>query len=110
MQVFLGTYSQYRATLEAQKVSEEKPSEARVRQAPLVEKPRVSPEEKRRKARLKELEDQIALLEGHLATLSGQLENPPSDPAKVQRLGGEYVRVQNELERMMEEWEGLHQE
>jgi ATP-binding cassette subfamily F protein 3 len=109
MQVFLGTYSQYRATLEAQKVSEEKPSEARVRQALLVEKPRVSPEEKRRKARLKELEDQIALLEGHLATLSGQLENPPSDPAKVQRLGGEYVRVQTELERMMEEWEGLHQ-
>jgi ATP-binding cassette subfamily F protein 3 len=108
LQLFQGTYSQHRAYLEAQKAATEKPTEARVRQARLAEKPHLSPEEKRRKTRLKELEDQIALLEGHLAALSSQLENPPADPAKVQRLGSEYVRVQNELEEMIKEWERLH--
>jgi hypothetical protein len=72
-----------------------------------VKNPRPSLEEKRRKARLKEVEERIALLESHLGALSSQLENPPPDPAKVQRLGGEYVRVQRELEGLMQEWEGL---
>jgi len=36
------------------------------------------------------------------------LEVPPSDPAKVQRMGSEYVRVQGELEELLEEWESLH--
>jgi hypothetical protein len=53
------------------------------------------------------VEERIALLEGHLSVLSSQLENPPSDPAKVQRLGGEYVHVQSELERLIGEWEEL---
>ena len=110
MQVFQGTYSQYRAYLEAEKAALDKASaEVRPRQAALADKPRPSPEEKRRKARLKEVEAQITLLEGHLATLSSQLENPPPDLAKVRRLGGEYVRVQNELEGLIQEWERLHQ-
>jgi ATP-binding cassette subfamily F protein 3 len=124
MQVFQGTYSQYRLFLEAEKATldkvtpESRPSQASRRQAGLAtaespskgsreEKARPSPEEKRRKVRLKEVEAQIALLEGHLAALSSQLENPPADPLKVQRLGGEYVRVQDELEGLMQEWEGL---
>ncbi|OGO41191.1 MAG: hypothetical protein A2W36_01730 [Chloroflexi bacterium RBG_16_58_14] len=109
MQIFQGTYSQYRAYLEAEKAAAEKmTTEVKVRQAGLAEKSRPSPEEKRNRARLKELEDRIALLEGRLAALSSQLENPPPDPAKVQRLGGEYVRVQEELEGLIREWEGLH--
>ena len=114
MQVFQGTYSQYRAYLDSQKVEAEKvEAEEKVRQrrqarqADLSDKPRLSAEEKRRKTRLKDLEERITLLEGHLATLSSQLENPSADPAKVQRLGGEYVRVQNELEGLMAEWEGM---
>jgi len=114
MQIFQGAYSQYRAYLDAQKVEVEK-VEAEVkarqssvaRQAELSKKARPSSEEKRRKARLRDLEERIALLEGHLASLSSQLENPPADTAKVQRLGGEYVRVQNELEGLMAEWEGI---
>jgi ATP-binding cassette subfamily F protein 3 len=125
MRVFQGIYSQYRLYLDAEKASAEKASakyasakntsadkataekvvtDRRRRQD---EKPRLSLEEKRRKARLKEVEERIALLEGHLAALSSQLENPPPDPAKVQRLGGEYVRVQNELEGLIQEWESL---
>ncbi len=109
MQIFQGTYSQYRAYLEAEKATAEKAAtEVKARHAGLAEKSRPSPEERQRRAKLKELEDRIALLEGHLAALSSQLENPPTDPAKVQRLGGEYVRVQEELEGLMREWEGLH--
>ncbi len=109
MQIFQGTYSQYRAYLEAEKATAEKAAtEVKARHAGLAEKSRPSPEERQRRAKLKELEDRIALLEGHLAALSSQLENPPADPAKVQRLGGEYVRVQEELEGLMREWEGLH--
>jgi len=112
MQLFQGSYSEYRAYLEAEKAATDKAAaEIKVRQAALAAKPRpaaISAQEKRRRARLKELEDEIALLEGHLAALSSQLENPPPDPAKVQRLGGEYVRVQGELEELMKEWEGLN--
>jgi ATP-binding cassette subfamily F protein 3 len=112
MQVFQGTYSQYRAYLEAVKALMAEKTEAEVkvrqrRQARSSGKRPPSAEEKRRERRLKDLEERIALLEGHLAALSTQLENPPAEPAKVQRLGGEYVRVQNELEGLMEEWEGL---
>jgi len=106
MQVFEGAYSQYHAWKESQKAG----AEALSRQAPSPQKPRpggLSIEEKRRRARLKEVEERITLLEGHLAALSSQLENPPADPAKVQRLGGEYVHVQNELEKLIGEWEEL---
>jgi ATP-binding cassette subfamily F protein 3 len=115
MQVFQGTYSQYRAYLDAEKASAAKAStEKSAAEKVVTERRRRQPEkqpssleEKRRKTRLKEVESQIALLEGHLAALSSQLENPPADPLKVQRLGGEYVRVQDELEGLMQEWEGL---
>jgi ATP-binding cassette subfamily F protein 3 len=115
MQVFQGTYSQYRAYLDAEKASAAKAStEKSAAEKVVTERRRRQPEkqpssleEKRRKTRLKEVESQIALLEGHLAALSSQLENPPADPVKVQRLGGEYVRVQDELEELMQEWEGL---
>ncbi len=106
LQVFEGTYSQYRAWMENQKTS----AEALSRQAPVPQKHRsagIPIEEKRRRARLKEVEEHITLLEGHLAALSSQLENPPADPAKVQRLGGEYVHVQSELDKLLHEWEEL---
>jgi hypothetical protein len=67
----------------------------------------VSPEERRRRTRLKEVEAQIATLEEQLAVLSRRLENPPADPAKVQRLGQEYMKVQSELDLLIEEWEQL---
>ncbi len=114
MQVYEGTYSQYRLYLDAERAQTAEESEAEVkarhrRQAGLSGKPPAVKEEKRRKKELKDLEERIALLEGHLAALSSQLENPPPDPAKVQRLGGEYVRVQNELEGLMQEWEAVAQ-
>jgi hypothetical protein len=44
------------------------------------------------------------MLEQHLKSIEVQLENPPSDAAKVQRLGEEYARVQADLDERMNEW------
>jgi len=108
MRVFQGSYSEYRAQREAERLQ----SEAASRQVPAA--PRARPEarpsgdDRRRLARLKEVESRIAVLEEDLARLSLSLEDPPADPIKVQWLGNEYVRLQDNLERLMEEWEVLH--
>ena len=70
----------------------------------------LSTEEKKRRQRLREVEERITELEGEIAALARKLENPPADLAKVQRLGSEYARCQDELEKLMEEWEQLHLE
>ncbi len=109
LQVFEGTYSLYRAYQEAQKIE----ADARTQPAspaPKVRTPRISLEERRRRTRLKEVEALITTLEERLNELSRRLENPPPDPARVQRLGQDYVRIQQELERLMVEWESLHEE
>ena len=107
LQVFAGTYSQYRAQKEANKAI----AEPNKRESALSQRSRPtvpSTEERRRRTRLKEVEAQIAFLEAQLDALGQKLENPPPEPAGVERLGRDYVRVQNELEALMEEWEGLH--
>ncbi len=63
--------------------------------------------ERRRLAQMQELENQIAALELRLAELGKQLENPPTDPAKVAKLGKEYASVQREMDGKLGEWEGL---
>ena len=64
-------------------------------------------EERRRLARLQELENKIAALEAELSQIGFRLENPPSDPAKVAQLGQEYQRVQLEMDGWLVEWENL---
>lgn len=108
LQVFEGSYSQYREYLESQKVQEaaiaSPPATGiKIRQAAPTQ------EERRRRARLREVETLIASLEAELDTLGRKLEKPPSEPSKVQRLGQDYVRVQSELDELMVEWESLHQ-
>jgi ATP-binding cassette subfamily F protein 3 len=109
MRWFEGTYSQYRAQREAEKAAA---VEVRSRGPAREQKPRpavLSADERKRRTRLKQVEELIGALEVQLNTLSHKLENPPADPAKVQKLGQEYVRVQAELDQLMEEWEGLHE-
>jgi ATP-binding cassette subfamily F protein 3 len=109
LMVFNGTYTQYREYLEKQA---EQASKSELAKEPASSKRRhsTSPilEERKRHVRLKEVEDRIALLEGTLATLSRKLESPPVELGKVQRLGQEYVLVQDELNVLLGEWEQLH--
>ncbi len=106
--VFEGTYSQRReqrqrlaALVAAEKIKGNGPRPAR-RSADPAKK-----EERRRLARLQELENKIAALETELGQLGFRLENPPSDPARVAHLGEEYQRVQNEMDIWLAEWEEL---
>ncbi|HEX9013025.1 MAG TPA: ATP-binding cassette domain-containing protein, partial [Anaerolineaceae bacterium] len=111
LRVFAGTYSQYREVKEAEALerAREKPEAARVKRvpAPGAAKPGNTSRERRRQAQLKDLEGKISAGEAALAAVSRQLENPPADPGKVQKLGVEYLRLQNELEQLMGEWEAL---
>ena len=93
LQVFNGTYSQYHEQQEAEREAQKAAlEESRTRSKVQLQKPRSTSEERRRRARLQEVETLIAGLEDELRLLSRKLENPPADPAKVHKLGNEYVR------------------
>ncbi len=104
LQIFLGTYSEYRLQKEAEKAEAEIQSKP---QKPEMRKKVNQPElvDRRRIKQLQEIETKIANFESRLAELSRQLENPPADPVKVQRLGAEYVQVQEQINALMGEWE-----
>ncbi|MCL4561823.1 MAG: ABC-F family ATP-binding cassette domain-containing protein [Chloroflexi bacterium] len=110
LRIFEGTYSEYHSLKEAEASARSQPAES---EAPAPGRsraranPSVSNEERRRRSRLRELEERIAGLEAQMSALSRQLENPPDNPAKVQRLGSDYVRMQGELEQLLAEWEEL---
>ena len=63
--------------------------------------------ERRRLAQIQELEERIAALERQLAAISKQLENPPEDPGKVQHLGSEYVRIERQMDEMLNQWDEM---
>ena len=106
LRVFAGTYSEFRAAKVAEKENTAAnqvtiPRHTRTHQ----QQPKL--EERRLRARLKELEELIHTREAELDTLTRRLENPPADPAKVQELGGKYVHVHTELDALLAEWEEL---
>jgi ATP-binding cassette subfamily F protein 3 len=106
--VYKGTYSEYREYKEAQREARKATASASSKRKRAERKSLSKSEERRRIARLEEVESLIAGLEENLVVLSRRLENPPSDSLKVQRLGNDYVRVQKELDDLMQEWEELH--
>ena len=111
LQVFNGTYTQYREFLENQQATQAAKVTLSQEATPKKTRPApVSPEEKKRRARLKAVEERIAFLESEIAILARKLENPPADLAIVQRIGQQYANYQDELDRLMTEWEQLHPE
>jgi ATP-binding cassette subfamily F protein 3 len=111
LQVFDGTYTQYREYLEGQQAAQA--AKVGLTREVAAKKPAlasITPEEKKRRARLKQVEERIAYLEGEIAILSRKLESPPKELQQVQRLGQEYASYQDELDRLIEEWEQLHPE
>ena len=64
-------------------------------------------EERRRIARLQELENKIAAQEVQMAELGRKLENPPKDTALVRKLGNQYAALQAEMDGWLAEWEQL---
>ncbi len=64
-------------------------------------------EERRKIARLQELENKIAELESTLANLGAQLESPMVKPDEVAKIGREYERVQKDMDAKLAEWERM---
>jgi len=110
LRVYRGTYSEYRNHREAVKAAdatecrEEKGKAFREGRAA---KNREIAKERRRKARLAEVDAAIAALEEKLEILGRQLRNPPSDRTAVHRIGEDYLQAESELEVLIDEWEKL---
>ena len=111
LSIFKGTYSQMRDErdrLEALGTQDE----TNLRQVEAPRKPVTGrdpgiKEERRRLARLQELENLIANLELRLAEISRNLENRLVSPSEVVKLGNEYQIVQKEMDLKLTEWESL---
>jgi ATP-binding cassette subfamily F protein 3 len=67
---------------------------------------------RKRQQRLDTVEEEIAGMETQLAAITRQLENPGNDSfyTRSERLGQEYSRLQQDLEKKMEEWTALSEE
>ncbi|HEX7541902.1 MAG TPA: ABC-F family ATP-binding cassette domain-containing protein [Anaerolineales bacterium] len=106
--IFEGTYSQRR---------EERERLAALRTADVVQtvtsralRSSADPaakEERRRIARLQELENKISALEIQMAELGRKLETPPKDTVLVRKWGNQYAAMQAEMDAWLAEWEGL---
>ena len=108
--VYKGTYSQMRAEREKQAARAQEELVSVKEASGSARKSNRNPaakEERRRLARLQEVENQVAALEARLAQLSAQLENPPDDADEIRKLGEAYNQVQDEMDAMLEEWEDL---
>jgi ATP-binding cassette, subfamily F, member 3 len=117
--VFKGTYSELRAQQEtAAQATHEQAADKKAESRPThpasnPTKEAVTPsrrssgkEERRKKAKLQELENAIAALESNLADIGRALETPAT-PEEVRRLGQEYASLQQEMDAKLAEWEQL---
>ena len=111
LDLFVGTYSQRREERERLAVlrtTEEPARGGDGHVAPTKKRDGgAAKEERRRIARLQELENKIADLEAQMAEVGRKLENPPADTALVRKWGNQYAGLQKEMDEWLKEWEGL---
>ena len=110
LRVYKGTYSQMRAEREkeAARAAEELDSAKGTNAQPKTSRrDPAAKEERRRIARLQEVENKVASLEEQLADLGKQLETPPDDADELRKLADEYNRVQDEMDDALVAWEEL---
>ncbi|MFZ5857742.1 MAG: ATP-binding cassette domain-containing protein, partial [Chloroflexota bacterium] len=107
--VFNGTYSQMKEEREKQaaRLAEQETTSAKPLNVKRSTSNADAKAERRRVAKLQELENTIAALEADLANLGAQLESPFVNPKEVAVLGKEYERVQKEMDEKLKEWEEL---
>ena len=113
LEVFKGSYSEYRARSAPASKNTEGPERPLSESAP-ASKARTGAlsknERQRREQRMAAIEGEVTPLEEKLAQLTHDLENPPAEAGLVAKMGEEYLRLQQELETKMREWENLAEE
>ncbi len=109
--VFKGGYQEYRAQLDLPDEAPPGDGQTETERAAWVNqnraRNRARAAERRRQQRLHELEGLITILEEQKAALADRLENPPAEPAKVEKLGRDYAQTETRLESLLEEWTEL---
>jgi ATP-binding cassette subfamily F protein 3 len=114
LHVFEGSYSEYRAERQVQEAVEppgemdEKVDGKKPRQS-ASQKGMSKWELRQQKERLQVLEMKIVQLETRQLRIERRLERPPRDAAEVQRLGQEHQEIQEQLEKLIDEWSNLSQ-
>ena len=106
--IFVGTYSQRRE--ERERLAALRNTETAQIVTQRAARRSVDPaakEERRRIARLQELENKIAILETQMAELGRKLENPPKDTVIVRKWGNQYAALQTEMDVWLAEWEQI---
>jgi len=113
LNIFDGSYSQYRgiqiespAEDEGKLPSEESP--AAVEEFPV--KTLSKNELQRIRNKLNSLEDRILEIEEQMEELGKKLQNPPSDPEKIKKLGEDYAYLEAELSQAITQWETLSEQ
>jgi ATP-binding cassette subfamily F protein 3 len=114
LEIFKGTYSQMKEERErlaalrlAESTTGTSDRAAKARLLELSESKEKAKAERRRIARLQELENKIAALETELSEIGRRLETPPADTALVRKWGNQYAAVQKEMDGYLAEWEQL---
>jgi ATP-binding cassette subfamily F protein 3 len=116
LEVFKGSYTQYKADKLKQQEREkqtqsakddEKEQQKSLHQKPLERRLPSKYEIKKMRRRQSEIEGQLIELEAKLALVGSQLENPPSQSEVVFELGGEYVRLEAQIKALTEEWDQI---
>jgi len=111
LSVFRGTYSERKQEYErlaALRAAQEQPVAGKTaKAAPRRTSDPAVKEQRRKLARLQELENKIASLETQLAEIGFKLENPPADTVLVRKLGNQYAALQKEMDAHLAEWESL---
>ena len=109
--VFKGTYSELRALKEnesqpARAPVAKKPAESHSAHSAPVQSKQDAKDQRRRQAKLQELENAIAGLEAQLAEIGRALETPAA-PEEVRRLGEQYAALQKDMDARLVDWENL---
>ncbi len=112
LHIYEGSYTQYKAEkvkrseIEGLKEREEpaKPS-VEVKKSASAKLSRN--QERQLRVKMANFEEKIKQLEAQLSHLVTQLENPPDDAAKVQKMGKDYMRTQAEIDGLLVEWDQL---
>lgn len=112
LRVFQGSYSEYKASLQAQaqSVTQRDGGQSTGRKPEPVRNTPSKHEKQRHRRAVEAIEKEIALLEEKKAAISRQLENPPADPARVQQLGHEYLQLEKVIENKLGEWQRLSEQ
>jgi ATP-binding cassette subfamily F protein 3 len=113
--VFEGSYSEYRARAERTSSEAGAAGEAKARRRRHYKEARAAKNreiarERRRKARLAEIEARMQELEEALDRLGTELRNPPADRSRIHDIADDYMKAERELEGVMEEWERVQAE